>query len=66
MIKCQIYIGKGLSLHTLRRINHKYGTVACCKASGNLIIKVDMSRGIDQVKDIFLTVISLIYRTYSL
>ena len=66
MIQRKIHIRQRLRLHSLRRIHNQDRSVTGCKASGYLIVKVYMSRRIDQVKDILLSVIRLIYRTHSL
>ena len=63
MIQCQIYIGKGLCLHSLRRIHYKDRAVAGCKASGYLIVEIYMPRCVDQVEHIFFPVVRLVDRT---
>ena len=60
MIQCQINVGKCLCLYALRRIHHKDRSVTGCKASGYLVVKIHMTRCIDQVEDIFLSVVRLI------
>ena len=63
MIQCQIYVRQCLCLNSLCRIHDKDCAVTGGKASGNLIVKIDMSRGIDQVEDILLPVARLVYDT---
>ena len=66
MIQRHIYVGKGLSLDSLGSIYNKDRAVTGCKTPGNFIIKVYMSRGIDQVKNIFISILGLVYNTDSL
>ena len=63
MIQGQIHIRQRLSLHALSRIHHQNRSVTGRQASGNLIIKVHMSRRINQVKYIFFSILRLIYNT---
>ena len=63
MIQCKIYVRQCLCLDSLCRIHDKNCAVTGCKASGNLIVKIDMSWGIDQVEDIFFPVTRLVYDT---
>ena len=60
MIQRQIDICQCLRLHPLCRIHHQNGSVAGCKASGNLIIEIHVSWGIDQIEHILLTVVRLV------
>ena len=66
MIQSQIDICQRLSLNALGRIHYQDGSVAGCQTAGNLIIKVYMSGSVDQVKNIFLPVLCLIYGTHCL
>ena len=63
MIQRKINIGKGLGLDPLSGVHHKDRAVTGRKASGYFIIKIHMSRGIYQVKNIFFSVFCLIYDT---
>ena len=49
MIQRKIYIRKCLRLDTLRCIDNEQRAVACGKASGNLIVEVNMARGVNHV-----------------
>ena len=60
MFKSQIDICQCLSFNSLSSIYHKDGSVTGRKASGNLIVKIHMSRRIDQVKNIFFSVLCFI------
>ena len=55
-----------LRFDALRGIDHEHRTFACCKRAGNFIGEVDMTRGIDQIKMIELTVFGTIIDTYRL
>ena len=66
MIQCQIYIGEGLCFHPLRRIYDKDCAITGCQTSGYLVIKVYMSRSVDQVKDILFSIFRLIHCTHCL
>jgi len=60
MIQCQIDIGKCLGFHTLCGIHNQDGTITRCKTPGYFIIKIHVSRRINQVKNIFLSILCLI------
>ena len=62
MVKGKIHICKGLGLDALSRIYNKDRTVTGCKTSGYLIVKVHVTWGVDQVKNILLAVLCLINR----
>ena len=62
MVKGKIHICKRLGLNALSRIYNKDRTVTRRKASGYLIVKVNVTWGIDQVKDILLAVLCLVNR----
>ena len=63
VIQCQIYIGQCLGFDPLCCIHYKDRSVTGSQTSGNLIVKVYVSRGIDQVKNIFLPVFCTINGT---
>ena len=60
MVKCQIYIGQSLCLNSLCRINYKHCPITGCKASWNFIVKVNVSRCINKVKNILFSIFSLV------
>ena len=60
MIQCQIDIGKCLGFHPLCGIHNQDGTITRCKTPGYFIIKIHVSRRINQVKNIFLSILCLI------
>ena len=60
MVQGQIYIGQGLGLHALGGIHHQDSAVAGSEASGNFIIKVHVSGGINQIQDIFIAILRLV------
>ena len=66
MIQGKVYICQGLRLHALRRVNHENRPVARGKASGHFIVKIHVSRRIDQVEHILLPVLRLVNRTHCL
>ena len=57
---------RGQTLVDAAAFIHQDGSVAGCQTAGNLIIKVYMSGSVDQVKNIFLPVLCLIYGTHCL
>ena len=63
MINREVGIGQRLRLHALRRIDHEDGTVARGKAARNLIVEIHMSRRIDQIENIFLSIVRMVNRT---
>ena len=66
MIQCHVYIGKRLRLNSLGSIHNKNGSVTGRKASRNLIVKVYMSGGINQVKNILISILGFVYNTNGL
>ena len=66
MIECQVDIGKCLCLYSLGCVYNKYRAVACGKRSAHLVVKVHMTGGVDEVKDILLTILCFIDRADSL
>ena len=66
MIQCQIDIRQCLCLNALCRIHHQDRAVAGRQRTADFVVKVHMSRSIDQVKDILFSVLRLIYRAYCL
>ncbi len=66
MIQRKVYIGQRLSLHALSRVHHKNRSVTGRKAPGHLVVKVNMTRRVNQVKDIFFPVFRLVDDTHRL
>ncbi len=59
----EVTVGKCLRLDPLRRVHDENSALAGSQASGNLIIKIDMARRVDQIKYILFPVFRLIYDT---
>ena len=66
MLQSHVHIGQGLRLHALCRIHNQKGTLAGSQAPGNLIGKVHMARGINQVQAVHLPVLAPVIKAYSL
>ena len=66
MVQGEIHVPQSLGLHPLCRVDDKDSPVTCGKRAGNFIIKVHVSRRVDQVEDILLPVVRFIDRSYSL
>ena len=60
MIQCKIGIRQRLRLNPLRCIHNKNRSVTSRKGTAHLIVKVYVPRRINQIKDIFLSVLRLI------
>ena len=60
MIQCKIGIRQRLRLNPLRCIHNKNRPVTGCKGTAHLIVKVYVPRRINQIKNIFLSVLRLI------
>ena len=56
MVQGQVGVGERLRFNSLRGIDHQKRSFAGGKASGNLVGKIDVSRRVDQVQDIILSV----------
>ena len=65
MFHSQIGVCQSLSLNTLRGINYQQGTLAGRQGTGNFVVKVYMTRSIDQVKVIGLAIFCSIVYFYS-
>ena len=60
MIQGQIGVGQGLGLNALGAVHHQDGAVTGRQGPGNLIVKVHMARGVDEVENILLAVLRLV------
>ncbi len=56
-----IQVGNSLCLYTLRRIDNQQRTLASGNRTGHLIREVHVSRSVNQVKDILLTLIGIFH-----
>ena len=65
MFYSKICVCKRLSLYSLRSVHDKHRPLACGKRTRYLIVKVNMTRGIYQIKHIVFTVIGMIIQTDS-
>ena len=61
MLDSHIQIGNGLCLYSLRCIDNQQRTFTGCDRTGHLIGKVHVSRSINQVQDILLTLIIILH-----
>ena len=66
MIYCQITVCQCLCFNSLRRIDDQDCTLTGCQTPGYLIVKIHMSRRVDQIEDIFLSILCLVDNTHSL
>jgi len=60
MVKRQIAVGQRLGLHALAGVHHQYGTLAGGQTAADLVLKVHMARGINEVELIGFAVIGLV------
>ena len=60
VIKREIAVGEGLSLDSLRCVDNKYRPLARGERTGNFICEVDVSRGVDKIENIILSVLGFI------
>ena len=58
LVHGQVGVGQGLGLDALGGVDHQDCALAGGQAAGNLVIEVHMARGVDQVEDIGLPVVS--------
>ncbi|OPZ41689.1 MAG: hypothetical protein BWY95_02547 [Bacteroidetes bacterium ADurb.BinA104] len=61
MFYCHIQIAYGLRLHTLCGIYHQQGALTCGYRARHLIREVHVSGSVNQVKDIFLTLVLILH-----
>ncbi len=66
MVQGQINICQSLGFNSLSCIHHQDRPVASGQASGHLIIKIHMSRSVNKVENVFLSVSCLIHGPHSL
>ena len=60
MVKRQIAVGQCLGLHALAGVHHQHGTLAGGQAAADLVLEVNMARGVDEVELVGLAVVGLI------
>src|SRR5262249_3175958 len=57
---CQIGVGDSLRLDALKRIDQENRAFTSRQTSGNLVAKIDVTGGIDQIEFILLTAVSMV------
>ena len=60
----EICVGKRLRLNTLRSVNNEYRALTCRERTRDLVVKVDVTWGVDQVKKIFFAVVGVVNNAY--
>ena len=60
MLNGQIGVGQGLGLHPLGGIHHQNGPLAGGQGAGDLIVKVHVARGVNEVQSIGLAIQGII------
>ena len=63
VVQGQVYIGQGLGLDALGGVHHQDCSVAGSQGTGHLVVEVHVSRSVDEVEDILLSVLCLINGT---
>ena len=63
-VQCKIGVCKRLRLNALGCVNDEHRTLAGCQRTAYLIVKVNMTRGVNEVKHIGLTVLGLVIQTH--
>lgn len=61
VVHSQIEIGNRLGLNALRRIHNQQRPLAGCDGAGNLVGKVHMTRSVDQIEDILLSLVGVLH-----
>ena len=64
MVKRKICVCKRLRFNPLRRVHNQQRTLARGKRARNLVIKIDMTGGVDKIQDIVLSVLSLVVKAH--
>ena len=62
MIKRKICVCKRLSLNALRCVNNEYRTLASGERTRNLVVKIDMARGVNEIELIHFAVFCLVVK----
>ena len=60
MIQSQVGVGKGLRLYALRGVHNQDGPLASRQRAADLVVKVYMAGGVDQVKFVVLAIFGVI------
>ena len=61
-----IDVGQGLGLHALTGVHHQERALARGQTAADLIGEVDVAGGVDQVEDVFETILGLIVQAHRL
>ena len=57
MVEGEVGVRKGLSLNALRGVDYQHRALAGGKRAGDLVVEVNVTRGVDEVEHIFFAVI---------
>ena len=60
VLDSKVGIGEGLGFNSLGGVHHKDSSLTGCQRPGDFIVEVNVSRGVDEVEDIVLTVVGVI------
>ena len=66
VVKGKVHIPQRLGFDPLSRIHDQHRAVAGRKGAGDLIVKVHMARGVNQVQDVFFPIFGLVNDPYGL
>ena len=66
MFHCKVNVGQGLRFNALGRIDDKECAFTGSKGSGNLVVEVDMARGVNEVQDVIIAVFGMVIKLDSL
>ena len=64
IVESQLGVGQGLGLDALRGVNDEQGSLASCEAARDLVRKVNVTRGVNQVELVFAPVPSAIEQAH--
>ncbi|CCY18709.1 1-deoxy-D-xylulose 5-phosphate reductoisomerase [Eubacterium sp. CAG:786] len=61
---CEIGVGKGLRLYSLGSVNDEQSALARHQRTRHLVVEVHVTGGVDEVEDVVLAVVGVIFKTY--
>ena len=64
MLHGQVGVGQGLGLDALRGVHNEHSSLAGRQGAGHLVIEVHMSRGVDKVQGVGLSVLRLVVEAH--
>lgn len=62
MFHCKVDVGQGLRFNALSRVDDKECAFTGSESSGDLVVEVDMARGVNKVQDVIIAVFGMVIK----